>query len=641
VKLEGRHWWREDAGPVLATLKDSGRPVALLPLAGGSGYLLKDPTAVSALPVTVDPAVATQLADDGYMFFRKFPAHAIGLGDLLRFGLVGTRRDTVTMVICGMLAGLLALFVPFASGVLVDEVIPHAQRGELLQLTVLLAAAALGVAAFQLARSLALLRLEGRLANMTEAAVIDRLLNLPATFFQKYSAGDLAQRAFCINSILAQLSATTQAVLLNWLFGLFSFFYMFILSWRLGLVASGLVALILAVTVGVNLLRLRMERQMYALQGAISSRVLQLFNGIHKLRSAAAEDRAFVLWARTFSQQKQLGLRVRGWGNVLEVFNASFILLASAILYAAISVMQPDISTGVFVVFNTAFIQFLIATLALTGALTESLSIIPLYERAKPILTTLPEQRQAQTHATPLQGEVVINRASFSYTTDGPLILDDVSIHVRPGEFVALVGPSGSGKSTLFRVLLGFETLQSGAVYYDNQDLAGLDAGSVRRQLGVVLQNGKLMPGDILTNIVGSSARTLDEAWEAARMAGLAADIEAMPMGMYTVVAEGANTISGGQRQRLMIARALVHRPAVLLFDEATSALDNATQAIVAHSVRQLAATRIVIAHRLSTIIDADRIFVIDGGKVVESGHYRELIAQGGHFAALAQRQQI
>jgi len=642
VKLDARHWWREDAGPLLATLKDSGRPVALLPLAGGGSYQIKDSGAPDlAQRVMVDKAVAAQLADDGYMFFRKFPAHAIGVWDLLRFGLVGTRRDTVTMVICGLLAGLLALFTPFASGVLVDEVIPHAQGSELLQLTVLLGAAALGGAAFLFARSLALLRLEGRLANMTEAAVIDRLLHLPAPFFRKYSAGDLAQRAFCINSILSQLSATTQAVVLNWLFGLFSFVYMYLLSWRLGLVATGLVMLILAVTIGVNLLRLRMERQMYALQGAISSRVLQLFNGIHTLRSAAAEDRAFVLWARTFSQQKQLGLRIRGWGNLLEVFNASFILLASAILFAAISVFQPDISTGVFVVFNTAFIQFLIATLALTGAMTESLSIIPLYERAKPILTTLPEQHPAQIQALPLQGEVVISRASFRYAAEGPLILDDVSIHVKAGEFVALVGPSGSGKSTMLRVLLGFETLQSGAVYYDNQDLAGLDAGSVRRQLGVVLQNGKLMPGDIFTNIVGSSMRTLDEAWDAARMAGLAADIEAMPMGMYTVVAEGANTISGGQRQRLMIARALVNRPAVLLFDEATSALDNATQAIVAQSVRQLATTRIVIAHRLSTIIDADRIFVIDGGKVVESGHYRDLIALGGQFAALAQRQQI
>lgn len=642
VKLDGNNWWRADAGPLLATLKDSGRPVALLPLSGGGSYQIADPGApMPAHRVPLDQAAADRLADDGFMFFRKFPAHAIGLLDLLRFGMVGTRRDSVTMVICGLLAGLLALFTPFASGILVDQVIPHAQGGELLQLSLLLGAATLAVAAFQLARSLALLRLEGRLANATEAAVIDRLLNLPAPFFRKYSAGDLAQRAFCINSILQQLTATTQSIVLNWLFGLFSFVYMFVLSWRLGLVASGLVALILGVTVGINLLRLRLERQMYSLQGAIASLVLQILNGINKLRSAAAEDRAFVLWARTFRKQKQLNLRVRGMGNFLEVFNASFILAASAILFAAIAFLQPDISTGVFVVFNTAFIQFLLATLALAGALTESLSIIPLYERAKPILTTPPEQHESQVQAAPLQGEVVISRANFSYAEDGPLILDDVSIHVKKGEFVALVGPSGSGKSTLFRVLLGFETLQSGAVYYDNQDLAGLDAGSVRRQLGVVLQNGKLMPGDILTNIVGSSPRTLDEAWEAARMAGLAEDIEAMPMGMYTMIAEGANTISGGQRQRLMIARALVNRPAVLLFDEATSALDNATQAVVARSVRQLAATRIVIAHRLSTIIDADRIFVIVAGKVVESGNYGELMAHGGHFAELSKRQQI
>jgi ATP-binding cassette subfamily C protein len=384
-----------------------------------------------------------------------------------------------------------------------------------------------------------------------------------------------------------------------------------------------------------------MERQLYALQGAIASRVLQILNGISKLRAGGAEDRAFVLWARDFAQQKQVDMKVRGLGNLLDVFNASFIVLASATLFASIAFFQKDISTGVFVTFNTAFMQFLSATLALAGALTGSLSIIPLYERAKPILRTLPEQQESQIRAAPLQGEVEISRVSFRYAEDGPLILDDVSIRVKEGEFVAFVGPSGSGKSTIFRVLLGFEKPQSGAVYYDSQDLDGLDAGSVRRQLGVVLQNGKLMPGDIYTNIVGSSPRTLDEAWEAARMAGLAQDIKAMPMGMQTVISEGAGTISGGQRQRLMIARALVNRPAVLLFDEATSALDNQTQAIVANSVKQLEATRIVIAHRLSTIIAADRIFVIVAGKVVETGNYSELMALGGHFAELSKRQQV
>ena len=640
VKLDGKSWWREDAGPLLATLKGSGRPVALLPLAGG-GYRMEDLGSLHAGSVLLDEVTAAQLADGGFMFFRKFPARAIGLLDLLRFGLSTTRRDSLTMMVCGLLGGLLALFTPFATGILVDKVIPNGRSDELLQLTVLLIAAAVGVAAFELARSLALLRLEGRLGNASEAAVIDRLFNLPAPFFKNYAAGDLAQRAFSINSILHQLTSTTQSIVLSWVFGLFSFVYMFMLNWQLGLVATALVALILVVTVSVNFWRLRMERQLYALQGAIASRVLQILNGISKLRAGGAEDRAFVLWARDFARQKQVDMQVRGLGNLLDVFNTSFIVLASATLFASIAFFQKDISTGVFVTFNTAFMQFLSATLALAGALTGSLSIIPLYERAKPILTTLPEQQESQIRATPLQGEVEISRVSFRYAEEGPLILDDVSIRVKKGEFVAFVGPSGSGKSTIFRVLLGFEKPQSGAVYYDSQELSGLDAGSVRRQLGVVLQNGKLMPGDIYTNIVGSSPRTLDEAWEAARMAGLADDIRAMPMGMQTVISEGAGTISGGQRQRLMIARALVNRPAVLLFDEATSALDNQTQAIVANSVKQLEATRIVIAHRLSTIIQADRIFVIVAGKVVETGNYSELMTMGGHFAELSKRQQI
>lgn len=641
VKLEGKYWWRDDAGPLLGTMKATGHPAALLPLAGGGGYRMEELGGTQAPGVLLDESTAAQLADIGFMFFRKFPARAIGLMDLLRFGLSTTRHDSIVMLVCGLLGGLLALFTPYATGLLVDKVIPSGRGDELLQLTVLLVAAALGVAAFELTCALALLRLEGRLGNASEAAVIDRLFNLPAPFFKQYAAGDLAQRAFSINSILHQLTSTTQSIVLSWVFGLFSFFYMFMLNWQLALVATVLVALIGAVTVGANFWRLRMERQLYALQGAIASRVLQLLSGISKLRAGGAEDRAFVLWARGFAQQKQVDLKVRGVSNLLDVFNTSFIVLASAALFASIAFFQKDISTGAFVTFNTAFMQFLSATLALAGALTGSLSIIPLYERAKPILTTLPEQQESQIRAAPLRGEIEISRVSFRYAEDGPLILDDVSIQVKKGEFVAFVGPSGSGKSTLFRVLLGFEKPHSGAVYYDNQELSGLDVGSVRQQLGVVLQNGKLMPGDIFTNIVGSAPRTQDEAWAAARMAGLADDIKAMPMGMQTVISEGAGTISGGQRQRLMIARALVNRPAVLLFDEATSALDNQTQAVVAHSVKQLDATRIVIAHRLSTIVAADRIFVIVAGKVVETGSYSELMALGGAFAELSKRQQV
>ena len=638
VKLEGRHWWRDDAGPMLGSLKDGGRPVALLPQSGG-GYRMED--LESGRVTQLDSISAAELEQNAWMFFRTFPARAIGMLDLLRFGLAGTRKDGLTVIACGLLGGMLALFTPMATGVLVDHVITDARSGELMQLVLLLVTATLGVAAFELLRAWSLLRIEGRLGVAAEAAIMERLISLPAPFFRNYAAGDLAQRALSINSILQLVTHATQSAVLSWMFGLFSFAYMFVLSWQLGLVATALVAIIVLVTVGFNLWRLRIERRLFTLQGAVASRVLQILGGIGKLRIGGAENRAFVLWARDFTRQKQLGMAVRALGNVLEVFNASFVVIASGTLFAAIAWFRGDVTTGLFVAFNTAFMQCLTATLALAAALTESLGAIPLYERARPILSTAPEEQPAQTQAGPLQGHIDISRVTFSYTKDGPPILDDISLHVSQGEFVAVVGPSGSGKSTLFRLLLGFERPASGAVYYDGQDLAGLDAGSVRRQLGVVLQHGKLMPGDIFTNIVGSAPRTLEQAWEAARMAGIEEDIRAMPMGMHTMIAEGMNTISGGQRQRLMIARALVNRPAVLLFDEATSALDNQTQAIVTESIGRLGATRIVIAHRLSTIRQADRIVVIDAGKVVETGSYDELLALNGHFAALAKRQQL
>ena len=378
---------------------------------------------------------------------------------------------------------------------------------------------------------------------------------------------------------------------------------------------------------------------MYALQGQIASRVLQLLNGISKLRSCGAEKRAFALWAKSFSEQKQLDFKISSIANMQTVFDSAYTVVASLLIFSAIAFLQPGIDTGTFMAFNAAFVQFFAATLAVGSALTASLSIIPLYERAKPILNALPEQTPSQTAPGELQGSIDISHVTFRYNEDGPAILDDISLNIKAGEFIAFVGPSGSGKSTLFRLLLGFEQPEAGAVYYNQQDLAGLDIGAVRRQLGVVLQNGKLMPGDIFTNIVGSSPLTLDDAWEAARMAGFDEDIKAMPMGMHTVIAEGAGTISGGQKQRLMIARAIVKKPRILLFDEATSALDNRTQATVAHSIENLNATRIVIAHRLSTVIKADRIFVIVAGQVLETGNYEELMAKNGHFAELARRQ--
>ena len=256
-------------------------------------------------------------------------------------------------------------------------------------------------------------------------------------------------------------------------------------------------------------------------------------------------------------------------------------------------------------------------------------------------MMALPEVNEAKADPGELRGRIELSRVSFRYKADGPVILKDVSLQILPGQFVAIVGPSGSGKSTLLRLLLGFDKPEAGTISYDGQELSGLDIQSVRKQLGVVLQNGKLMPGDIYQNIVGSSQLALEAAWEAAQSAGLDEDIHQMPMGMHTVLSEGAGTLSGGQRQRLMIARAVVAKPRILIFDEATSALDNRTQGIVSRSLERLKATRIVIAHRLSTIINADKIIVVKGGSIVQSGTYAELIDQDGLFAELAKRQLV
>ena len=367
-----------------------------------------------------------------------------------------------------------------------------------------------------------------------------------------------------------------------------------------------------------------------------------------KLRVAAAEERAFATWAEKYSQKTKLTNGIQRINDAVSTFNEALPLISSVLLFwFAILFIQiaqakgnpTSLTAGTFLAFYAAFGIFISGVTDLSNTLTDILGIVPLWERAKSIVQAPTEYDPNRTDSGGLAGRVVLDRINFRYGEDGPPILDNVSIQANPGEFIALVGPSGSGKSTLFRLLLGFEMPQSGTVYYDGQDLAGLDVISVRRQLGVVLQNGRVQQSSIFDNIACGALITLKEAWKAAEMAGLAEDIQQMPMGMHTVVSEGGSNLSGGQRQRLLIARALIGKPKIILMDEATSALDNRTQAVVTQSLETLSATRIVIAHRLSTIRHADRIYVLEAGRVVQAGSFAELIEQEGLFARLVARQ--
>jgi NHLM bacteriocin system ABC transporter ATP-binding protein len=634
-------WWRQDTGPLLAFRDVDRRPLALLPRSARA-YDAYDPIEQSTMRVTAE--VSSALNPLAYMFYRPFPPKRLNIADLLKFGLSDCRKELLSILLMGIAAGLLGTITPYATGIIFDHLIPGAERRQLVHVALILLVIALTAAMFTLTRSFAVLRLQGKIDKALQAAVWDRLLSLPVPFFRNYTSGDLASRSLGIVWMSRILTGSTLTVILSGVFSVFLLGSLYYYSWELALLGTGLVLFAWMMSAVCIYVQVRYQREMFRLAGRISGLLLELVNGVAKFRVAAVENRAFASWAREFAEQKQISMRARRLSNRLTVFNAAFpVISLGAIFYCeAVMLSRPQVrtvTTGEFVAFLAAFTQFLMASLLVSSSLQSVFGIVPLYERAQPIFHTLPEVAQSTSDPGRLSGSIEISHVTFRYRPDLPLVLWDVSASIQPGQFVAFVGASGSGKSTLLRLLLGFETPESGTIYFDGQDLDGLDVEAVRRQMGVVLQNSRLINGDIFTNIVGSSPLSMDDAWEAASLVGLDDDIVCMPMGMYTLIGDGGGGVSGGQRQRLMIARALVGKPRILLMDEATSALDNETQSVVSRSLESLQVTRVVIAHRLSTILNADRIFVIDKGSVVQAGTYKELLDQEGLFREFAKRQ--
>jgi NHLM bacteriocin system ABC transporter ATP-binding protein len=634
-------WYENDAGPLLGFAIGDGEeelhPVALLP--SGSGYELHDPRGDGPERLTAE--LAEGLHPQAHQFYAPLPDRAIGPLDILKFSTRRARRDVAFVMLLGISLGSLSTFIPLLTAQIFDNLIPGAERGLLLQLTFVLLFVYLGESLFDIARGLATVRVQTRMDSTLEAGVWDRLLSLPLPFFREYSAGELASRAGGIAGIRAILTGATISALLGGLFSIWNFVFLFAIEPSLALAATGLVILAIIPAVLGTYFGLKRQRKVAAIDGKIEGLLLQLLSGIAKLRVTAAENRAFAVWGRLFARRRDADLGAERVNIRISIFNVIYPTLCSIVLYFMLAGGgKQKLSTGLFLAFSAAFAIFLNSTLSVMQAVLSSLAAIPLYERAKPIMHTLGES-QGSGERVDLRGGIEVNHVSFRYDPKGPLILDDVSFQIRADEFVALVGPSGSGKSTLLRLLLGFEVCSSGGVFYDGQALAGLDARSLRKQIGVVMQNSRVMGGDIFSNIVGATGLTQEDAWRAARNAALDKDIETMPMAMNTVVSQGGGTLSGGQRQRLLIARALAPQPRILFFDEATSALDNVTQAIVSQSLEGLHVTRVVIAHRLSTIRHADKIVVLEKGKVVQVGRFDDLIAVEGPFQALAKRQMV
>ena len=639
-------WWRRD-GPSFVGFTAAGdgeeKPLAILADNRGA-YRAVDPATGATFPV--NDKTASGIKPDGLAFYAPLPDHIESGKAALRFSMYQRGRDFRALFAVGILGGLAALLTPILTGQLLVHIIPRADIPLWLAALGALLLVAFGNAIFGIVQGISLLRIEGRVDERLQAAIWSRLISLPAPFFRNFTAGDLENRANGVSEIRQLLTGAAVQAAMGGIFSSFSLVLLFYYDWSLALGVCGLLLVLIGATWILARGQLRHYRAVFRTRGIINGFVFQMICGLSKLRLANAEIYALAHWAQRFAEQKREALAALRWAAGQHVVSGMFHPLAlvaifTLVYHTLIRGGNPSFDLAAFLSFNAAFGQLTGAVIGLTAAATTVMGVIPLLERVQPILDAQPETAAGGLDPGDLKGDIEFSNVSFRYSPDDPNVIDGISFHIRQGDYVAFVGPSGCGKSTIYRLLLGFEQPDSGTVFLDGHDLSSLNITAARRPIGVVLQNGQVVAGSIFENIAGLSPLSAEEAWAAARAAALEDDIRAMPMGMRTVLPEGGTGLSVGQKQRLLIARALARRPRVLLFDEATSALDNRAQAVVQESLKKLGVTRLVIAHRLSSIRDVDRIYVLDAGRIVESGNYDQLIKRGGVFTALARRQLV
>ncbi len=641
VLLE-RGWQTKDCGVLLVT-KD-GRYYAAVPT-GPSQYRLYGPEGKSEY---ISEELAGALDKRGMACYAGFPQRALKLKDLLTF-MVGQcwRSDYYYILLASVIAGLIPLLTPVITKSIFGDVIPIQDKQGLTTLTQVIMVAGFTSAAVAMVRSVAVLRITSHLDMAAEAALWSRLLSLPADFFKRYQTGELLQRMSGIDAIKSLVTGELVGGVFNTVFSLWSILLMCWYSLQLTGVALLVWIVFFAVTAVIYRQVFKYQKNLVEAGNKTAGQVVQIFNGLAKFRSQGAEEQAFYLWAKCFGEQWRWNLKLRWQNNYSGIINSIQPLVLSMILYyTTVDMMAKSAAAGQaamtyaeFLGFEAAFSAFNATLVSMIPLVAKIFSVRPHIENLRPILEAEPEYSEEKIEAGYLTGEIEIRNLSFAYNKDAQDVLRDIDLFIKAGESVAIVGRSGCGKSTLVRLLLGFEKPRTGAVYYDNLDLNDLSLTSVRSQMGVVLQDGKLLAGSIFDNIVGTTAMTMDDAWLAAKRVGLDKDIQEMPMGMHTAISEGSGNISGGQRQRILLARSIVNNPHVLILDEATSALDNTTQAVVTRSLEEMSCTRIIIAHRLSTIRNADRIIVMDSGRIIEEGSFESLMEQKGVFAELAGRQ--
>ena len=637
INLE-KGWYKDSIGAVLGTRKDDGSIVAFIPK-GLSGYVYFD--APTGKWVKLSKKTEALFEDEGICFYKPFPLTKLTVRTLMRYILnTLSTVDFVLVILATLAVSLIGLLSPKLNNLLMGTIVESESMRLLFGITIFMVCVTISSLLIRAVKTLIMTRIDTKMDLSVQAATMMRVLSLPADFFKQYSAGELSSRAQYIQSLCSMLIST---VLNTGLTSIFSLIYVSqIFEYAPALVVPSL--LIIFTTILFSLIttfyQMKYSKKQMEIAAEESGMSYALITGVQKIKLSGAEKRAYARWSKLYAKQVELTYNPPMFLRANGAFS-SIISLTGALVMYFMSV-QSGVSVADYYAFNTAYGMVSGAFMSLAGIATTIAQFKPILEMAKPIMDAVPEVSEGKLVIDRLSGGIELNNVSFRYNENMPLVVDNLSLKIRPGQYVAIVGATGCGKSTLMRIMLGFEKPGKGAVYYDGKDLSGIDLKSLRRKIGVVMQNGKLFQGDIFSNITISAPQlSMDEAWEAAEMAGIAEDIRRMPMGMHTIISEGSGGVSGGQRQRLMIARAIAPKPKILMFDEATSALDNLTQKIVSDSLDKLKCTRIVIAHRLSTIRQCDRIIYLEKGQIVEDGTYDELIAKNGKFAELVERQRL
>ncbi|MSR44197.1 MAG: ATP-binding cassette domain-containing protein [Phycisphaerales bacterium] len=642
-------WWNSSVGALLTFRNEDQAPVAILPSANGLVAFIHSAGATQG-PVVVDHAFAAQLTPTASQFHPTLAHEQSSIAQFLRFAIHGSERDFVRAFVVSGIATLVNLAIPIATGILVARVLPSGDRMGILFLGFVLFGTTLTAAACGYVVSNLLLRAETRIAKRALGGILDRCLRMPTEVFRTFTSGDLAERILSVGELQTLLAGAGISAIMAGVFSLMYLVVMLLVNTTAAYVGGGLLIVAVLFSLLLSAGRAQCSTIMLEGQGRLATMVLQFIGGIDTIRSAASEQYAMLRWMHRFRSVRSATMRIRRLERIFDIFATAFPLICMMIFW--IMFLPGDAGGAVgaqllsstdhiahYLMFNSAFVAALYAVLEFGERLGDLASLRSILRRIAPILNAPVERTADREQPGVLCGRIDIDDVHFTYPGSANEVLSGVTMHIAAGESVAIVGGSGCGKSTLTQLILGMRVPELGEVSFDGKALGRLDVVSVRRQIGAVVQNTRVIPGSILDNIVGSTLFTARDAAAAIAAAGFRDEVDEMPMGVHTYVTD--QTLSGGQIQKLMIARALVTRPRILIFDEATSALDEVSQSQVVASLETLDATRIIVAHRLSTVRNVDRIYVMESGRIVQSGSFAELIAVAGPFLEMAHRQMI